>query len=158
MQTIGNGAKLFAAETFDGSALGSGKRESRVVEDECGGLIGGGWFGIVDEAEVASEGDEVVEVAVVVGGVDEVAGEDEVEVAIEYSEHVLVGAAAEVFHHLGCEVGGGQLSFRFATGPTADVGRFRAATEPPRGDSLRSAESAAGMGSGDSLRSAEPSA
>ena len=106
MQTIGNGAKLFAAETFDGSALGSGKREGRVVEDECGGLFGGGWFGVVDEAKLAGEGDEVVEVAVVVGGVDQVAGENEVEVAIEHGEHVLVGTAAEVFHHFEGEEGG----------------------------------------------------
>ena len=125
-------AELFAAEAFDGAALGAGKGESRVVEEEGGGLFGGGRFGVVDKAKLASEVDEVVEVTVVVGGVDQVAGEDEMEVAIEHGEHVLVGAAAEVFHHFGGEVGGGQLSFRFATGPKAGVGRFRAAQLPFR--------------------------
>ena len=71
-------AELFATEAFDGSALGSGEGEGRVVEEESSGLFGGGRFGVVDEAKLAGEGDEVVEVAVVVGGVDQVAGENEV--------------------------------------------------------------------------------
>ena len=37
---------------------------------------------MVDEADATGEVDEVVEVAVVVGGVDHVAGEDEVKVAV----------------------------------------------------------------------------
>ena len=69
-------AELFAAEAFDGAALGAGKGESRVVEEEGGGLECGGRFGVVDDVEGAGQGDEVVEVAVVVGGVDQVAGED----------------------------------------------------------------------------------
>ena len=119
---------MFAAEAFDGAALGAGKWEGRVVEEEGSSLFGGEWFGVVDEAKLAGEGDEVVEVTVVVGGVDEVAGDNEVEVAVEHGEQVLVGAAAEVFHHFGGEVGVGQLSFRrprskprgYSTGPTED--------------------------------------
>ena len=96
-------AELFAAEAFDGAALGAGKWEGRVVEEEGSSLFGGGWFGVVDEAKLAGEGNEVVEVTVVVGGVDEVAGEDEVEVGIEHGEHVAFGALAQVFHHFGGE-------------------------------------------------------
>ena len=69
-------AELLAAEAFDGAVLGAGKGDGRVVEEEGGGLKGGRRFGVVDDAEGAGQGDEVVEIAVVVGGVDEVAGKD----------------------------------------------------------------------------------
>ena len=69
-------AGLFAAEAFEGAALGTWHGEGRVVEEEGGGLECGGRFGVVDDAEGAGQGDEVVEVAVVIVRVDEVAGKD----------------------------------------------------------------------------------
>ena len=86
-------AELFAAEAFDGAALSAGKWESGVVEDEGGGLFGGGRFEVVDEAKLA-----------------------------------------------GSSASASPQDPRRASGASAPL-NCRFATEPHRGDSLRSAES-----------------
>ena len=66
----------FAEVAFKLAALGARHWQSGIVEEEVGEVVDGGGLRVVDDFGCTRHGDEVAQVARVVGGVDECSGEE----------------------------------------------------------------------------------